>query len=126
VQLYAPTSFTQRVKIDVAKLREYNRILKFANRRITDARERDSAGMRPRYRLGVALRRGGVRDLFGFASGQVALLIAVEWDDNMIGDVHRSHVLTKISRGKIIAEPDRCRKRAALPGAIDVSRAVPP
>jgi hypothetical protein len=44
------------VQVHVAKLRQYGGVLKFAHRRIAEAREGDRPGMRPRYRPGVALR----------------------------------------------------------------------
>jgi hypothetical protein len=47
-----PTSLAQRIQIDIAKLRQDDRVLKFADRRVARTRKRDGAYMCSRQRLG--------------------------------------------------------------------------
>jgi hypothetical protein len=90
-------SLTQRVQINLAKSRQNNRVLKFADRRIPSAREYDNARM---------LVSNSARSTFGCKSigrflslprTQNAHIIPIERDYDIISDVHWLHVRPHIS-----------------------------
>ncbi len=81
-------SFAEGVQVDFPELCEDYRILKFAGRGIAGPREGDGASVRERQRPRTPLRRKRARRFLGVAGGQIALVIPIERDDDVIRDVH--------------------------------------
>ena len=73
------------MEIDFAEPREDHRVLKLACRRIASARERQGARVFERECASPAFGHDWTHDLLSFAGFQVAFLVPIECDDDMIG-----------------------------------------
>jgi hypothetical protein len=69
------TSFAQRVQIHLAKSRQFDRVLKFTNRRNASAREDDDTRMLVGDSARSTLRRKGIGRLMGLSDAQHVLVI---------------------------------------------------
>jgi hypothetical protein len=81
----ATFSLAERIEIDFAEPRQDHRFLKLARRRIAGARERQGARVFERERASPAFGHDWTHDLLSFAGLQVAFLVPIECDDDMIG-----------------------------------------
>ena len=78
-------SLTERIEIDFAEPRQNHRVLKLTCRRIAGARERQGACVFECERTSPAFGHDWTHDLLSFTGLQVAFLIPIECDDDMIG-----------------------------------------
>ena len=75
----------ERIEIDLAEPRQDYRLLKLACRRIAGARERKGTRVFERERAGPPFGDDRTHDLLSLTGLQVAFLVPIECDDDMIG-----------------------------------------
>ena len=81
----ASLSLAERIEINLAEPRQDHRVSKLACRRIAGARERQGAGMFECERTSPAFGDDWTHHLPSFAGLQLAFLVPIECDDDMIG-----------------------------------------
>ena len=81
-------SLAQSVEVDVAKLRENYGVQEVSRRGIPSARESDGACVLRGQHARAPLRCASGRCFLGLARRQLSFVVAIEDDDNMIGDRH--------------------------------------
>ena len=81
----AALSLAEQIESDLAEPRQDHRVLKLACRRIAGARESQGAGVFDCERTSPAFSHDWTHDLPSFAGLQLAFLVPIECDDDMIG-----------------------------------------
>ena len=78
-------SLAERVEVNLAEPRQDHRVPKLASRRIAGARERQGTGVFECERTSAAFGHDWTHDLLSFTGFQLAFLVPIECDDDMIG-----------------------------------------